>query len=1717
MYFAFGDSAIKGQLGGKMKKTLVAKRANKNSQQKQNPLIKAVMLLIALLPLSSLAQLNPYHYWTFDHITSPMRDSMGNCALNPAYYNCVYTLNPTGAGSVGRSLGLEVSNSRAIVATNNFIPDSTLTIEFLFKSAGGFNLTEFVRRRDNAINIRIGYPFIQFTTNVMVNGTISNDQFKIELEGVGRGSYGYYSDGNWHHLVFKYNGTTGTKEIWVDGQLPVGFSKAVAKGIFSANTTNPNNNIIDINSNTSYNKLSGSLDEIAFYKGDLTPGNIYKHFTEFKSGLHYTFNATGMLPPTPSPVTTGIDPAEYAPGHPAYSVSAINQLKNFPLPRYKPANTLPKNFNWIGLDYFSGFMQPGTSTATAVTNSVNIQKELAGNWNYYVLVSGNTSSHSSYTDPTKFHGAWVQLANQNPQWGASAISFWNQLNPQAAGFASNTGYIENKTLTSNHYLRNSSGQFLSTSGSVTTSKFFSPAAPVDSIILDGRTQRFYLNKLVNALTRPLDIISENGEVIPKFNSTAMALDPTVTAKKNASGLDWDTYQGAEKLRLASSYRNEFMNTIPQLANTIFGEYQISGHNTRHKYSQTRNIQSLRNGQRYATPDFYPRWPSNWLTGTGPWNGWQHIIDGRASELAEGDKLFSPYIAAGWNGDEERNIRPAQWLGLMKALAGLGAEFYYTGYFNEASSYNPPNPAPSNPAGYAWQAVVPTYAQAITSRWEDLLRNGTLLNGDMSNNYSSPTGPGYTFNCGDLRKLVVIRKANSANRYVICSTLQPNSNMQGNAEMEGDAKISLNGQSLQFKVRRQGSTYIYDNSNPAAPVFYQLDGWHESSHPYNWSKDFNFEAELYDNTPANSRIATTVPVNTSAGDFRNYTTAVQVTNASAAMPTFEYRFTPRNQPTYYVWVKVRSRNGVSSGLNIGLSGQNMKTIGCITDTTWKWYSLESCTGNAISFTGMNNQEYRLNIIPTNAALEIDQVLLTIDPFINLNANQGSCGASIVNVTANGPLAICPGKSVSLTAPTANSYTWSNGQTTQSIVVTNPGNYSVSVNQGGACNSVSQIVAVTSLGSPSISVSGNLMFCPGQNTTLTASGASNYSWSTGLNAPSITINQSGTYTVTANDANGCSANSTVSVSTYAPVNPTITYSTNDLSVNPSIKLTANGGTSYSWIPGGSTGNTLTVTTPGTYSVIATSANGCTGTSQPVTILQNYSVSIQSTGALQFCKGGSVTLTASGQAQQILWSPGGATTASIQATQSGTYYAYAMDGNGNIRATDSIKVNVFPTPMQPLLSTTYVPGTAYQILASEPSAVLYQWGNGATTAMMTFTAATSTTVFVKNAFGCSSAATAVQVANPTVTGCGTPNMLVYSNPSDTSVIVQWNPAIQAQQFTIRYNAIGSSLVNEVIVAGNINNTRIGGLTAGTAYNWTVEALCSSGPATSATASFTTLIGQLSCGSQPMHTNATAITPRRANLNWYATEADSFQVRFRAIGAANYRNLTLPGNSVNGTSLSGLTPATTYEWQIRSFCAGYISAFTPQGYFSTPDTCGFLGNVTSVEIRSNSVTLQWGNTTPMDSIRIRIINVVTGARRTVKLNYNPSTGTYRINGLQANTQYYAELRGTCSNGIAGAWTTPFYFTTMATALREDQTLQLNAYPNPASDLLTYSFQSESDEPYTVRVCDMSGRQLLQEIRPSEIGIYTNEIPVNTYAKGVYLLIITQGTMTGHFRFSVQ
>ena len=165
--------------------------------------------------------------------------------------------------------------------------------------------------------------------------------------------------------------------------------------------------------------------------------------------------------------------------------------------------------------------------------------------------------------------------------------------------------------------------------------------------------------------------------------------------------------------------------------------------------------------------------------------------------------------------------------LLKVLSVTGAEFFYPGFFNVTSGKGPHTfPDPRN---YIWQLALPSYAQAITSRYETILRKGDLLR-------DSKGEPIVRLDVGDPRLLIAVRKHPNEDVYIISGTLQPNTNYKGNVKDKKATWLKFDGHKIRCEFRRQGSTYYLDLTKPDQPIFYQLVVWHEAGHPLYWRKD-----------------------------------------------------------------------------------------------------------------------------------------------------------------------------------------------------------------------------------------------------------------------------------------------------------------------------------------------------------------------------------------------------------------------------------------------------------------------------------------------------------------------------------------------------------------------------------------------------------------------------------------------------------------------------------------------------------------------------------------------------------------------------------------------------------------------------------------------------------------------------------------------------------------
>jgi len=317
------------------------------------------------------------------------------------------------------------------------------------------------------------------------------------------------------------------------------------------------------------------------------------------------------------------------------------------------------------------------------------------------------------------------------------------------------------------------------------------------------------------------------------------------------------------------------------------------------------------------------------------------------------------------------------------------------------------------------------------------------------------------------------------------------------------------------------------------------------------------------------------------------------------------------------------------------------------------------------------------------------------------------APAVNVTRT---QFCVGDSAVLSTTSTLQRQWlSSGLPIQnasatSFVARSAGLYSLRVTDNNGCtnNSANFQIDVNPLPTLLVATSPvNGSVCAGENVTLTATGASTYSWSGGItNGVAFAPTQSATYVVTGTDANGCS-NTAIG---FIFVNPRPVLSiaavpaTGGVCEGSQVVLTATGAATYSWTGGITNGVAFTPTQSGTYVVTGTSANGCTTTaSRSITIHPNPTVQVSNPATTVICEGSSVALTTTAtNAASYQWyvngSPViGAVLSTFGASAAGSYQVMAISNQGcQTSLTQPLALSLIKTPVADFSFDTYCVNT-------------------------------------------------------------------------------------------------------------------------------------------------------------------------------------------------------------------------------------------------------------------------------------------------------------------------------------------------------------------------------------------------------------------------------------------
>ncbi|MDQ3110025.1 MAG: T9SS type A sorting domain-containing protein [Bacteroidota bacterium] len=464
----------------------------------------------------------------------------------------------------------------------------------------------------------------------------------------------------------------------------------------------------------------------------------------------------------------------------------------------------------------------------------------------------------------------------------------------------------------------------------------------------------------------------------------------------------------------------------------------------------------------------------------------------------------------------------------------------------------------------------------------------------------------------------------------------------------------------------------------------------------------------------------------------------------------------------------------------------------------------CQGGSVTLTASGGSTYLWSNGSTSTSIV---VTASGNYSVTAYSSNGNCaGSSSITavtvyppptpaITPSGPTTFCAGGSVTLTASGGSTYLWSDGSTTTSIVVTQTGNYSVTATGPGGCTAVSSVMSVTADPTPSASItaSGPTTFCAGNNVVLTANGGNSYLWSNGQTSQSITPAISGNYSVIAYSSNfNCTDTSSVIAVTINPTpSPVINASGPTLFCSGgSVTLTATGGGTYLWSTG-STASAIAVTTGGSYSVNATNAFGCTGTSNTIVVTVDPTpvASITASGPVSFCAGDNVVLTANG-GSSYLWS-NGSTASSINVTTSGSYSVIAYSGNGNCSDTSpttTVTVNPLPNVTLNLPQDTFcVTGNTTVLTGGSPAGGQYSgWGvtNGVFDPMQSGLGDIEIIYDYTDVNGCGASVSQwvyVDICMGIDPGTTNAGVTLYPNPATDRAMVQWPAAADVQLVTL------------------------------------------------------------------------------------------------------------------------------------------------------------------------------------------------------------------------------------------------------------------------------------------------------------------------------------------------
>jgi hypothetical protein len=278
--------------------------------------------------------------------------------------------------------------------------------------------------------------------------------------------------------------------------------------------------------------------------------------------------------------------------------------------------------------------------------------------------------------------------------------------------------------------------------------------------------------------------------------------------------------------------------------------------------------------------------------------------------------------------------------------------------------------------------------------------------------------------------------------------------------------------------------------------------------------------------------------------------------------------------------------------------------------------------------------------------------------------------------------------------------------------------------------------------------------------------------------------------------------------------------------------------------------------------------------------------------------------------------------------------------------------------------------------------------------------------------------------VTNCAIPAGLTASSITSSAATISWAAVSGATSYLLQYKTNAAAAFTSI--SSYTNSISLTGLSATTVYSYQVKTVCSNtlSSAFSTVGAFTTT-ASTACA-VPTGIAASGITSNRAVISWAAVSgSNGYKVQYKTTNATTYSSFTTTTNTI---TLTGLSAATGYTYQVQTVCSNTLSSsWSSAAAFATlaASTCAIPSGISVSGITASAATISWTAVTGALSYKLQYKSSAAATFTAVTSN----TNSISLTGLTASTVYTYQVQTVCSGALSSALSAASTFATSAAA----------------------------------------------------------------------------------------